>query len=476
MMTKTLEELFDIGFNISAFERTSSHVVSDSIQRSVNSMIEKNEEITRMLSEKYAAINIPDQVGMDALKRKFRQLKRGELLLGVEGFSKNEVRKISYFPNQIVEDKFNDYDLIIKILDANWHWSYLNGLVFCLLNNWQEYEYKIETRKYHDYVINRLLQYQGSRRLFVTMKQNVGYLKDGGPVALGQDLLNQKKSIFEAVSVLGLNKHDFLYFYFSKVLRAYYRSNILSTKEFEEVLQLHNNKDTNKIIISEKICKVNVAGNDRYVDLMKRYAIKFIGDPFVFSYWNTIGLPLESVETVKNAHLILRKWLIKRCIDLAFTELVDDPDRKSFWLRYVDYISDIKIVGSYRHQSIIHSHPDLAEIRNCFKRTTAERNNSTCAIVIMIKDYMFVEYSELGRGACYVYHDNHDIKGFYNWVLDAINSGVRKVDDLKITDLNSLIDVDGYYLYFHSYGRMIHSGYWQNRFDRWFNDKLGIYV
>ena len=373
-----------------------------------------------------------------------------------------------YFANQIANSK-EDYHILIYLIQKRWRQSYLNGLMFCLLYNWKSLEYDIVSSEFRSFIVNQLENYQGQRNHLCKMKQNIRFMKDGGSLALGQFLFSNQHSILDAPSVVGLKKRDFGYSYFSKAIQYYYKSkNSTNPSELEETLTLHSDNNTNKIVISDKIVKADRLPNQLPTTLaIKRIALKLIGDPFVRSNWNTIGIGQDYASQISMAHTLIKRWLIKSYLTIAFDKLIEDQERKCFWLKCADCIEidDIKIVGSYQHRSIISSNLELKEaLINCFHLQNS--NLDTCAVAIQIKGYYFFEFSMKGN-ACYVYDNDKKMK--------LIEKGIGKVDELKETGLPVLIE-SGYYYSFHDNGRVLHKGDWQGRFSEWFKNKLGIYV
>lgn len=95
---------------------------------------------------------------------------------------------------------------------------------------------------------------------------------------------------------------------------------------------------------------------------------------------------------------------------------------------------------------------------------TNSYSSQTSALVLFIKNKMFVEFSD--TGALYVYNQTHSM------VKKVTNAryGISSTNELKIPSMNVLIEANtwgGYYYY--EEGRMTHQGYWQQRLEGWLN-------
>ena len=101
---------------------------------------------------------------------------------------------------------------------------------------------------------------------------------------------------------------------------------------------------------------------------------------------------------------------------------------------------------------------------------TNSRKNKTAALILYIKNKVFVEFSDLG--SLYIYNkENSTISSLMNRkYIDSIN-------DLKNTFLSQAVDGSEYgYFYFNQEGSMRHAGKWQYRLDYWFRQILDIGV
>lgn len=467
-MIKSINELFGIDFDPKAFVASSNTVVTDRVTRNINQKIYDLKKCSQSVSERYPTVSPPKATDLSQIKAKFSKYSTTSDL-SHDYFTDKEIRTMCYFANQIAKST-DEYQLLIFIIKKRWRQSYLNGLMFCLLYNWQTLEHDIVSSKFRSFIIDQLANYQGQRSHLLKMKSNMKYFMDGGALALGRFVVSNKKSVLEAPACIGLKQRELGYSYFSKIIQYYFRNqSSTNLSELEVALTQHSNAVTSKIVLSDKIIKADDDSKELQESLaLKQLAIKLVGDPFVNANWNTVGVGHDYEAQVTQAHTIMKKWLIKSYLNVAFERLINDPDRKRFWLRYTDYIDDIKIVGNLQHKSIISSNPDLKEaLTNCFCLLISNTISNTCSVAIRIKNHYFFEFSEMGN-ACYVYNDDRKMK--------MLSHGIRKVNDLKDTGMNVLVEQYSGYYHYNDCGRVLHSGNWQGRLRKWFQSKMNIYV
>lgn len=466
-MDNKLHSLFGLDFDADIFAASASGVVSTRDERVVNGRIEKVDTCVKAVVDRFPTVSAPSQEDLARLKMKFNAYKSGDHPKGNEVFDNKAIRKMCYYANQFATTLF-DYKILLELIELRWKPSYLNGLVFCLMYNWKSLENDINCTSFRKFVVQQLEVYQGKRRHLCAMKSNVDYLKDGGPIRLAAAIIGRQQKIQVAPSILGLKDKELAYSYFSKAICYFYKNTTTVEREMREVLTLHSNVETSKIVLADKIIKQGEKGSHELKTILKRLAVNFVGDPFVAARWNTIGMDADDAENVKKAHSIIKKWLIVDYINLAFEKLIDDPNRKRFWLKFVNYIEDVKIIGSYQHKNIINSNSELKDaLQNCFRLLKARTATTNCAVAIQIKNYTFVEFSEVG--CCYAYDDDSIMK-----MIEG--EGVENLSSLKDTTMDYFVRQGEYGLNMNPNGKANHSGNWERRFGEWFWRYLDIDV
>jgi hypothetical protein len=141
---------------------------------------------------------------------------------------------------------------------------------------------------------------------------------------------------------------------------------------------------------------------------------------------------------------------------------VQDRDRKNFWLKYVQYVSGFKIVGSTAIKCLLQNNSKIGGMFLKHFIETNQYSSQTAALVLFIKNKMIVEFSD--TGALYVYNQNHNqVK-----LITSRQRGLNSTNDLKIPSMQMLIEISEWgFLYLNEEGRMHHRGHWQSRLSSW---------
>ncbi len=102
---------------------------------------------------------------------------------------------------------------------------------------------------------------------------------------------------------------------------------------------------------------------DNAVQLELRNSItRILGDITLNATWAPfIGATEEDKRLLNLARESVKKWLARDFIKAFFEVCVQDPRRKKYWLRFVNYMSDFRVVGSYLVRSRLKSSPEARE-------------------------------------------------------------------------------------------------------------------
>jgi hypothetical protein len=287
------------------------------------------------------------------------------------------------------------------------------------------------------------------------------FLPKNSPEQYATLLLDKNISLSNANLLINLKEYIISYDYFACVANKYVDKSENKNVDAELVagiylfLEKHNSKKTSMLICSQIINQDRFTNN---VEIIKKETVKLIGDPVKIHEWRNSKLKSEEQQQVEQARKKLNILLNKHFIKVFFERLVQDERRKRYWLKFIDRIDDIKFSGNkanYRYLKNIESVSKYVDYR--YKITS--RNQSTCALIIYSKDFVFVEFTD--TGALYIYK-----KQSFNVNLNALDS----MEDLKTwsrykyacknSDYSGYIDLD-------IEGRITHQGYWESRFDAW---------
>lgn len=460
----SLKEIFNIDFSTDLYIRSAETVVPTWLVNKGRKRIEQIEETVAKYQRN--KLYVPDVIDIDVIKQKFTCYKTDNKSMC---FSSIELKKASYFSDQIVND-ISDYALLTALFDREWNDKYLHGFIYFILNKWSDIEYNPVYKEFKEYILDKIANYGGRKSRLLRMKDNVIYLKDGGAIKFGKMLKTCDTGILSAPALLGLKECAIMYNYFSKVIQSYYHKDYDNYTDLDNALSRHNSIYTSKIVLSEKINYINRQNLTENITEIKTLALKHIGDPAAKSRWGTTDVSDEEIKArIEMAHENINRWMIQMYIDVVFSTMIDDPSRREFWLKYLDHITSFKVIGSPLNKLKLKSNHQLQDsLQYYFKQTLGERTKITCSMLIEIKDHYFVEFSD--SGSLYVYEKgNTDIS-------KVLRSNIYKIDELKTPYIGNLVELEYYSNYYNSEGRMIHRGHWQQRLKNWFENRLKIYV
>lgn len=470
----TLKHIFNIDFDTNSFIKLAELVLSD-LPGSVVRKVRERETRIKAIADRIKNTKeyTPDTTDIDSLKRKFMEYKTEpnsnvSPLINHVYFSRKELKKLSYYVNLIAKIK-SDYDSLIHLFSENWNNRLLTGLLYYLLSNWNTIEHDPSSESLRFFIRERLQNYEGKRRNLVSVKQNIYCIADGGAVEFGLYLKNHQIPILQATEILGMRDQSFTYSYFSKVIQTYFHKTGFSI-DLEQALVKHENLETNKLIVSNIIVQIEKGHFTDHKERVKTFAVRSVGDPTVLAQWSTSGYDEVTQKTIQEARNILNRWMIEMYIEIIFDKIIVDRERRNFWMKYakakkIDYL---KVIGSPFIRRILDSNANLKNsLSHYFKQTTNEYNKTTCAIMMKMGNRYFIEFSDLG--ALYIYKEGNQINSF-------LNRNIEKIEDMKTTKFNNLVEPSTYYEYYNEEGKMVHRGYWEDRLTRWINKKLEIYV
>lgn len=355
----------------------------------------------------------------------------------------------------------NKLNSAFYFINKNWRNSYIIGLWHVLLKNWSELQSNKTSRElFLNFLKDRCKSYDGDRSSILKISQNIDFfLTTDSPhnyaSLLHDTLLHDKKIVLSDANKLFDHKERILsYDYFSAVAKEYiyitWNNNINMDTTFVKgvyhFLEKHNSKKTT-LLICAQIINEKVFNNN--IDIVKNETIKLIGDPAVYYLWRNVELADNEQEEVEQARKKLNILLNKEFIEVFFKILIQDDRREKYWLGFIDKI-EIIFVGNranYLELKKIESISKLVD--NRYKITSSSQ--STCALIMYSKGYVFVEFSD--TGALYIYKE----ESFINRVnLNAVGS----IQDLKMWSTTKSAVSNSYYggLDINIEGRITHQG------------------
>ena len=436
-----------------------NRVVDHQIEKVINSNMGKLKQIEdRMLIDK--GIEIPKRSIDEVIYKVIRLSKQNDS--SSENWSIRELRIVSYYLMKL-RNNSTDYYFALSLLDNNWRNIYFNGLIFYLMNTWNsiEVEYRDATSKL---VTKKLREYTDNNKRYKHLKNYTDLLEKAGPIRMAAIISAKKMKLTDAPIIMGFKNSIFKQSYFSDVIIKYIESNNINDLDYiEEVLEIHDLDRTKKLLFANLVEKADKIGDGLNRSILCRYINRILGDVTLVSTWAPFaGATHEEAEKLKRAMKLVNMWFAQQIIEVFFEVCVQDRDRKNFWLKYVQYVSGFKIVGSTVIKRLLQNN---SKIGGMFLRHFIETNqysSQTAALVLFIKNKMIVEFSD--TGALYVYNQNH----YQVELITSRQKSLNSINDLKIPSMQLLIEISEWgVLYLNEEGRMTHQGHWQSRLSSW---------
>lgn len=382
-------------------------------------------------------------------------------------WSIRELRIVSYY---LIKLQGNEaaYIYALKILEANWRDMFFNGLSFYCLDSWNMIDPELRTLTC-ELLTKQLRQYNGLNNKYMAIKNHANLFDEAGPRRLSALLSQKKQDVKNAPAYFSNKLSTISQSYYSDVIINFIESNQITDLDYiESILELHKYDRTKKIVFADLVLRLNKTGNDVMRTQLCKYANRILGDISLSSTWAPfIGATESDAQKLKKAKQLVNLWFSQKIIETFFEVCVQDSNRKDFWLKYVEYVSNFKIVGSTITKKILQSDNRISNIFLPHFIETASYSSQTSALVLSMKDKIIVEFSD--SGALYVYKHNHPKAK----MITLKKPNISSTADLKITSMSSLIDINdwGYKTYYEE-GRMTHQGYWQERLNGWLEKKI----
>ena len=475
-------------FRPKEYASQSVNVFPQSLRKSIEERTKDINQLAENLYDKPYSTTILEDI-LEKVKKKVKDLPSLEDSF-LKSFSRKECRCICLFARQIAKND-DDYKKIKLILDANWRDCFIRSLVRYTISNWNFLEEEMTKgiiNPVYDFFIRKLERYGGDNERICWWKKKIGYLKlrgykkSRGGVSLFLEECNNLTTLLDAPSLLKLRKADFHLDYFQKVIYMYCKSKDDLLLDFDKVMEAHKNSDTEKIVLSNYICDTETNQNLKLKQIvLEHYALNMIGHPSQLDRWKIKGYDNFFSDKLEKARKIVNQWLINRYIDEMFRSFMGDEDRRNFWMKYANYISEIKIAGSGSVKREIECSTTLKEsLDYCFIQTS-RKGLSKCAFLMKMKDVIFVEFSDKGKGSLYIYRRVSPIVPLFNCIDDMFNKKelVGSIDHLFKQSLDSNFPTISRFS-IKEYGKIRHyngtNEKWDETLNVWIRRKLGINV
>jgi hypothetical protein len=438
-------------------------------------LIENNVETDRILRNATRKLKaIEDRVQDDGERPKFNQQSIEEVVEKVkrvanganEEWDLKELRLVSYYMVRLRNEQ-KVFDHALWLLENNWKDLFVNGLMFFLMNSWNICADNLLIGV-SELVKRHLVNYSGSIKRYLTLKRQIDLLEKAGPVRLATILSAKNIPLEDAPTLLGYKASSLSFPYFSDVIINYFkRKQEIDYDEMENIFSKHSLDRTKKLIYAYLVEKAEDSGDGNFQGAVVRSARRILGDINVSTTWSPFtGATAEDIWQLNKAKDLIIAWGARKTVDAFFDVCVQDSRRRKCWLEYVGSIMDYRIVGSTSVRTKLQSNSEVAPLlKSCFIETNS-RVSATAALVLFIKDKVFVEFSDVG--SLYIYNSSNRVIGDIKRkrYLDSTS-------DLKDTSIGMAIDQYSSWSYlYYDEGRITHRGEWEERFRRWMREKM----
>lgn len=308
----------------------------------------------------------------------------------------HDLRTISYYLTLLHGDD-RAFDYALTLLARNWRSLYFNGLIFYLLNGWVTINLKYR-EKVSAFVCQKLSDYHDNNKKYIEFKNHANLFETGGPTRLAALIKARCEDIKNAPVHLGFKPSSITLSYYSDVIVNYFRDyNIDNMFVFEDLLNYHDLDRTKKLVLANLVEKLDKEGSDMEQAQAGKLSARILGDITRPSTWAPfVGATEDECKKLTNAMRLVNSWYARKVVDVFFDRCVQDPLRKSFWMLYIPYLKDFRIVGSLAIKGLVESDSRLQGLVEKYFVQTKSLKAQTSALVFKIKNKILVEFSDLG--------------------------------------------------------------------------------
>ncbi len=440
--------------------------------------IENNIETGRILKRAARRLkDIEDRMQSDGKRPEFSRQSVDEVIKKIKRAITNgraewslaELRIISYHLGRF-QNSQSQFNFAIGLLENDWRDLFINGIVFFLMNSWNTCSEQI--RDHACRILKKhLREYVGSIKRYHQLKSSMDLFDTSGPARLSALLRAKSMLLEDAPLQLGYKPAALSFPYFSDVIIDYVRKTALPDYGYLEELfaQKHSLDRTKKLVFAHMIEDADNMEDALLQTNVSRIARRVLGDINDSTTWTPFaGASPEEKELLRKAKDLVTAWYARKSVEAFFDICVQDPRRRKCWLEYVQNVSDFRIVGSMATKAKLKSDSNVAPLLGkCFIETNS-RVATTAALVLFMKDKVFVEFSDIG--SLYIYNSNHPM-------VRSIKAKkyIETTGDLKATSIGMAVEKVSSWSYdFSDEGRITHQGEWENRFRLWMRAKMEV--
>lgn len=347
----------------------------------------------------------------------------------------------------------------LRIIDKFWTYTMFHGLFDTYLKIWYK-DNNPNINNLKQFLALKLFNYKKSLSSILKLKENEKYFfNNNGAFSLGTHFFTLGKDISQVLDILNLPNHMISYNYFSDFILSYtqdvLRSSLIN-KHLGKIiifLEKNNDKSTIKKCLSKIILNINRLNNFELQEEIKVYSFKLIGDPSIDSLW----MPWENASNqeileLRDAQNTINNWITQQFIELFFSNVTMDIDRKNFWEKYLKNIKKFKIYGTQYQYKMMKNDKRIEPYLSTRFGFLTGGSDSMNAFIMYIKDYILIEFSSTGN-AFYGYKTSN------RYCPDTTKKELS-VSSLKRKDFADI--------------RITHIGNWQDTTSKELRNKIGV--
>jgi len=370
---------------------------------------------------------------------------------------------------------YSDDKIISNTKKVNWlcsEWEKLNNdrlifnLTYTILHCWNE-DIESNLSKIQK-IVNHLIAHRDSDNLkydkFETFKNYIKY-------KVNLNSAYENIAVSEQLNFLINNGFEdrILQTQYFKALIIAYSSNVFDGKKetinsFINHLKRIDDRDVFRICIAKGILGIEKTKSKGYQEYYKAWAMKYIGDPLLYAKW-TINKPIfqEHQSTLNTARSILEKWINEVFIS-AFFDAMYAQQRGQFWLKYLNKIKDVKILGSLSYlQRMKNMNKSASGYLDNKEGTRFQRtnDNSLACALIYFENHIITLFSDEGYAVyCKLKNSPTGHKFVFHSSVNQLRDGSFQL--AYQTNYESIYNVK-------NEGRMFHREFWESHFDKYLN-------
>ena len=242
-------------------------------------------------------------------------------------------------------------------------------------------------------------------------------------------------------------------------------------KEIEAVLLEIKNKTVAKKIIPIIIENMEYVNYLAFRDKIINLSYDLIGDPNINVYWTEIiDGDYAEIQLLGKAQIILKKWLTNKFLSVFFNNLSGstDDDRREYWLKYVDYVVDFKVLASRKNYNYLLLLMNSLNSKYVKSKVSTVTNNSKYIFILKFKNKTIIEFSYIGNSALIYNNDDRFCPSLDRKYYDY-NDFKMSIDDPMIFRRTG-----DHISHLKGTGRLFHIQGWEIFMDYWINNFMDI--